>query len=149
MVRKTKLFTLTLGMALVAAFSVKSGVEASQHDAHAHSHAPATAKKLKNPLQATEANIAAGKTLYTRKCVTCHGEDGKGSGNMAAKMKVKPADLTALHERTEGEIYWVITNGIPKSGMPAMKTASAEDRWKLTLYVKHLMGEHPHGEHKD
>ena len=58
---------------------------------------------------------------------------------MAAKMKVKPADLTALHERTDGEIYWVITNGIPKSGMPGMKTASAEDRWTLTLYVKHLM----------
>lgn len=68
---------------------------------------------------------------------------------MAAKLKVKPADLTALHERTEGEIYWVITNGIKKSGMPAMKTASTEDRWKLTLYVKHLMGAHPHGEHKD
>lgn len=149
MVRKTQLLMLTLGMAFVAAFSVKSGVGASLHDPHEHSHAPATAKKLKNPLQATEANIAAGKMLYTRKCVTCHGEDGKANTNMAAKLKVKPADLTALHERTEGEIYWVITNGIPKSGMPAMKAASAEDRWKLTLYVKHLMGEHPHGEHKD
>ena len=126
MIRKTKQIALVLGMALIAAFSVKSGVEASQHDAHEHSHAPATAKKLKNPLQASEENIAAGKTLYTTKCVTCHGEDGKGSGKMAAKLKVKPADLTALHERTEGEIYWVITNGIPKSGMPAMKTASAE-----------------------
>ena len=149
MIRKTKQIALILGMSVIAAFSVKSGVEASQHGQHDHSHAPATAKKLKNPLQATEENIAAGKTLYTTKCVTCHGEDGKGGGNMAAKLKVKPADLTALHERTEGEIFWVITNGIPKSGMPAMKTASKEDRWKITLYVKHLMGEHPHGERKD
>lgn len=149
MIRKTKQIALVLGIALIAAFSVKSGVEASQHDSHEHSHAPATAKKLKNPLQATEENIAAGKILYANKCATCHGEDGKANTNMATKMKVKPADLTALHERTNGEIYWVITNGIKKSGMPAMKTASKEDRWKLTLYVKHLMGEHPTGEHKD
>jgi mono/diheme cytochrome c family protein len=144
--RKTKLFILALGVVLIAAFNVKSGVEASQHDSHAHSHAPASAKKLKNPLQATEENINAGKTLYASKCATCHGEDGKAKTNVAEAMKVKPADLTTLHERTDGEIYWVITNGIPKSGMPALKTkVSNEDRWKITLYVKHLMGEHPHG----
>lgn len=66
MIRRTKQLALVLGMALIAAFSVKSGVEASQHDSHEHSHAPATAKKLKNPLQATEENIAAGKTLYAK-----------------------------------------------------------------------------------
>ena len=49
---------------------------------------------------------------------------------------------------TDGEIYWVVTNGITKSGMPAFKTkAKDQERWQMTLYVKHLMGEHPHAGH--
>jgi mono/diheme cytochrome c family protein len=47
---------------------------------------------------------------------------------------------------TDGEIYWVTTNGIKKSGMPGFKTkATDNERWLMTIYVKHLMGEHPDG----
>ena len=112
-----------------------------------HRHAPASAKKLKNPLTATEENIEAGRALFNRNCASCHGEDGKAKTDIAAAMKVKPTDLTGheMHGITDGEIYWVITNGIKKSGMPALNAKTKpNERWQMALYVKHLMGEHPH-----
>lgn len=106
-----------------------------------HSHAPASAKSLKSPLKGTEAELAAGRVLYERNCVSCHGLDGKARTQAALAMKVKPADLTgqAVHERTEGEIYWVITNGIKGSGMPGLATKNSDlERWEITLYTRQL-----------
>jgi mono/diheme cytochrome c family protein len=117
------------------------------HQGHKHSHAPASAKKLRNPLKASNATIAAGRALYNKHCAVCHGRDGKSKTNIAAAMKIKPTDLTAkeMHGITDGDIYWVVTNGIKHSGMPAFKTKMKDnERWQTTLYVKHLMGEHPH-----
>ena len=147
MVKKIKVLALviTTGLIMMMGFSgIKAS--ASAHDQHDHSHAPASAKKLKNPLTATDENIDKGRALYNKNCASCHGEDGKAKTDIASAMTVKPADLTALHGRTDGEIYWVITNGIKKSGMPAFKAkAGSNERWLMTLYVKHLAGEHPHG----
>ena len=119
-------------------------LSASAHEGHRH--APASAKKLKNPLTATEENIEAGRALFNRNCASCHGEDGKAKTDVAAAMKVKPTDLTGhtMHGITDGEIYWVIANGIKTSRMPAFSAKTTpNERWQMALYVKHLMGEHP------
>jgi mono/diheme cytochrome c family protein len=119
---------------------------ASAHEGHRHS--PASAKKMKSPLAATDENIDAGRALYNRNCASCHGEDGNAKTDVAEAMKVKPADLTghAMHGITDGEIYWVITHGIKTSGMPALSAKTRpNERWQMALYVKHLMGEHTHG----
>ncbi len=144
MIRIIKLSVLSLTVdLLMSAWLVD--LSASAHEGHRH--APASAKKLKNPVSATEENIEAGRTLFNRNCASCHGEDGKAKTDTAAALKVKPTDLNGheMHGITDGEIYWVITNGIKKSGMPALnaKTKPTE-RWQMALYVKHLMGEHPH-----
>lgn len=145
--RKTKLSVLGLAIGLLTALWVANLASTHAHEGHKHSHAPASAKKLKNPLAATEENIASGRALFNRNCASCHGEDGKAQTDVAKAMKEKPTDLTdkAMHGITDGEIYWVITNGIKKSGMPAFQSkATDNERWQMTVYVKHLMGEHPH-----
>ena len=147
--KRISLFVLIVGL-LATAWAVISTPVTSAHEGHKHANAPASAKKLKNPLMTDAQNIEAGKTLFNKYCASCHGEDGKGKTETAARMKSKPADLTAseMHGITDGEIYYVVTNGIKKSGMPSFKARTATDeRWQLTLYVKHLMGEHPHAEH--
>jgi mono/diheme cytochrome c family protein len=116
------------------------------HEGHKTRNAPASAKKLKNPLKANEKTIAAGQTLYNQYCTSCHGEDGKSATGMAALMARKPTDLTAKAMRgiSDGEIYWVITYGIRKRGMPAFKTGiSSLQRWQMTHYVRYLMGKYP------
>ena len=43
-----------------------------------------------------------GRAQFLEKCATCHGADAKGSGPLAAKLKIKPADLTTLVKRNNG-----------------------------------------------
>ncbi len=146
--KRIGIFVLAVGLSVIAWAVVSTPVTSAQED-HKHTHAPASAKKLKNPLQADAQNIEAGKTLFNKYCASCHGENGKAKTEIAGRMKVKPADLTATHGITDGEIYYVVTNGIKKSGMPSFKARTKlNERWQLTLYVKHLMGEHPNAEHK-
>ncbi|MEP7271518.1 MAG: c-type cytochrome [Acidobacteriota bacterium] len=128
------------------------GFSVSAHEGHKRKNAPISAKKLKSPITATEENIAAGGTLFAQNCAICHGEDGKSQTDVAKSMKIIPTDLTgmAMHGITDGEIYWVVTNGIRIAKMPAFKTrVSTGDRWQMTLYVKQLMGEHATAAHGD
>jgi len=132
-----------IGVAMLASLWALDSTSA--HEGHKHRNAPASAKKLKNPLKSGDETINAGRQIFNKQCAACHGEDGKAKTDIAAAMKKKPTDLTAKEMRgiTDGEIYWVVTNGITKNGMPAFKTkVNIQDRWKLALYVKHLMGEH-------
>jgi len=148
MFRTIKVSAVAIFVSLLATIWVADFSALAQEE-HSHTHAPASAKKLKNPLAANKENIAAGRALYNQNCASCHGTDGKSRTEVAAGMKVRPTNLTgrAMHSRKDGDIYWVITNGITRSGMPAFKKLSANQRWQVTLYVKHLMGEHPHAGH--
>ncbi len=117
----------------------------SAHDGHKQRNAPASAKKLKNPLIMNDETVANGRALYNQHCATCHGEDGKAKTETALALKRKPTDLTAPAMRglSDGEIWWVVTHGITKSKMPAYKAkATEQERWQMTVYVKHLMGQH-------
>ena len=107
------------------------------HDAHGKSHAPASAKALKSPLTAAQAKPELGKAKFEETCAGCHGENGKGG---VVKTKPAPTDLTdhKMHSMKDGEIYWVITNGIGKS-MPGFKKQMSDiERWQIVLYVKQL-----------
>ncbi|MCI0661010.1 MAG: cytochrome c, partial [Acidobacteria bacterium] len=142
--KQQQLRIAVLGTGIVASIWIINIVSA--HDGHKTRNAPASAKKIKNPYKANEQTIVAGQTLYNQHCASCHGEDGKSGTEMAGMMEKKPTNLTAKAMRgiTDGEIFWVITYGIKKSGMPAFNPGvSWRDRWQMTLYVKHLMGEHP------
>jgi mono/diheme cytochrome c family protein len=55
----------------------------------------------------------AGKLSYRHYCAVCHGLDGKGNGDMAKVLKVKPADLTQLSAKTDGIfLFWDVYRAI-------------------------------------
>src|SRR5262245_15831810 len=144
-VRKASITASIIGL-LIAVYGLVPILDVSAQHEHRHSHASANAKNLKNPLAATEENIARGRSLFAKQCASCHGADGKAMTETASALKVKPADLTQLHGPTGGEIYWVITKGINASGMPAFETRISErERWLTGLFVEHVQGQHQHG----
>lgn len=117
------------------------------HDGHKKGHAPATAKRLRNPVEHNTANIENGKALYDANCAGCHAADGKGEKyNKTAKVKVPDLKSHYVMKLTDGEIFYVITHGIKTSGMPGYKLkASDRERWQMVHYVKHLgMSEDDH-----
>jgi putative copper export protein/mono/diheme cytochrome c family protein/peroxiredoxin len=83
-------------------------------------------------------SIAAGLNHYEQDCTTCHGVSGHGDGPVAASLPVKPADLSAPHTalHTGGDLYWWVTHGIEKSGMPAFADVlTKEDRWDIINFL--------------
>ena len=99
---------------------------------------PAVEKARKNPLTATEANLAAAKEIYNKKCVDCHGDKGKGDGSEAMMYDPPPSDLTdaaKINKLTDGEIFYQITEG--RKPMPSFKKKLTEEqRWQLVLFVR-------------
>ena len=99
-------------------------------------------KKDRNPLIATKENIHAGQRAFGYYCVVCHGRDGQNSGVPFADKMSPPVPSLASPEvqtYTDGQLKWIIENGIFPSGMPASKgILSDEEMWQAVLYIRHL-----------
>jgi mono/diheme cytochrome c family protein len=116
------------------------GAAAEQHAAGTHVHPDAA--KLKNPVAANAASLAAGKKLYDAQCASCHGVTGKGDGKGGALLKPLPSDFTDAtwkHGQSDGEIFTVIRDGAKQTGMRAYGSRlAANDLWNLVNYVRSL-----------
>jgi glucose/arabinose dehydrogenase len=96
-------------------------------------NAPASAKTMKNPYAGKQDALDAGKTLYQRNCLACHGKLGKGTGNVPSLVDGK------LKGVSEGEIFWFIGVGDKDNGMPSWAFLGDEKRWRIVTYVEALV----------
>jgi mono/diheme cytochrome c family protein len=102
---------------------------------------PGSAKNEKNPYAATAENITAGREHFADHCATCHANDGSGETEMGPNFYPKPPDmrLAQTQNLTDGEIFYIINNGVRLTGMPGWGTSHGpEDTWKLVLFIRHL-----------
>ncbi len=95
-----------------------------------------------NPLPATPENIHAGQIAFSSYCMVCHGLDGHNTGvPFAGRMSPPVPDLAspAVQAYSDGQLKWIIDNGIFPSGMPSSKgTLSDEEIWEIVHYIRHL-----------
>jgi glucose/arabinose dehydrogenase/mono/diheme cytochrome c family protein len=91
--------------------------------------APDSAKKTKNPYQGQAEAVTAGKALYARNCLACHGKAGQGTGNVPSLVDGKMEGVAA------GEVFWFITKGDTDNGMPSWAALPEKDRWEIVSYV--------------
>lgn len=94
--------------------------------------APADAAAKKNPLAGNTEALAGGKKLFMRHCVECHNEDGTGLQDAAN------LTLPSVQKQSDGSIFWKITNGNVKAGMPPFARLSDTERWQVVSYVRTL-----------
>ncbi len=95
--------------------------------------APDSAKAQKNPYAGQQAAVDAGKTLFTRNCVACHGKMGQGTGNVPSLVGGKLKGVAA------GEVFWFVTKGDTDNGMPSWAFLPDEKRWQIVTYVEALV----------
>ena len=90
---------------------------------------PEEYKVMKNPEEATIQSIENGKELYMEKCKMCHGQNGIKSGK---------SDLTNkdFQNRTDGEIYYIITVGNSKMPGYEKKIPDVKDRWNIVNFIR-------------
>jgi mono/diheme cytochrome c family protein len=95
-----------------------------------------------NPVPATPENIQAGQRSFGAYCMVCHGLDGQNTGvPFADKMSppVPQLNSSTVQSYTDGQLHWIVRNGISPSGMPASKDVfHDEEIWQLVLYIRHL-----------
>ena len=96
----------------------------------------------KNPIAPTAESIADGKEAFSHYCVACHGMDGQNTGVPFLDRMSPPVPSLAsaqVQGYTDGQLKWIIDNGIWPSGMPGSKgTLSDDEIWSIVLYLRHL-----------
>ena len=99
-------------------------------------------KSALNALPPNTANISAGRKNFAHSCFACHGLDGQGTGVPFFDTVSPPIPSLAspsVQSYTDGQLFWVIKNGLWPSGMPAAKGILDDDEmWSLVLYTRHL-----------
>ncbi len=110
---------------------------------HAHRLSiPSNARDMHNPLPTTNENLAAARDHFADHCSSCHGNDGGGDTMYGKGLYPKPPDLRQAETQnlTDGELFWIIENGVRFTGMPAFGGGhgSEDDSWKLVLFIRHL-----------
>ena len=91
-------------------------------------------------------SAAAGKVLYRRYCIGCHGPEGDGNGENAAWIDPKPRDFTAAVFKcrstptgtlpTDQDLFDAVTRGFVTTNMPPWRPLTNQNRADLVAYVK-------------
>ena len=99
-------------------------------------------KDWKNPSPDTKEAAAEGQGHFMHHCQVCHGYDGQSTGvPFATKMSPPVPELNSkdVQDYSDGQLKWIIENGIAPSGMPGWKGNLEDDEmWKIVRYLRHL-----------
>lgn len=98
-----------------------------------------------NPVSSTPDNIEKGRLLFQLdaqpSCVMCHGSQGDGTGGFGANLSPPPRNFTCTETMKDipgGQLFWIIRNGSPDTGMPPFQDLQDEHIWKLILFIRSL-----------
>ena len=99
------------------------------------------APRASNPLGKDPSALRDGGQHYREMCVTCHGAPGVDPSEIGEGLNPPAPELTLtrVQARSDGELFWIVQNGIRMSGMPAFGATHKErEIWAIVAFVRHL-----------
>lgn len=145
-------FVVAIGAAVYGIFLLRRGFSA--HDqpssleravarAARNLAIPRGAAKQSNPWEATRENLQQAHQIFLDRCATCHAPDASGASLVGQNLYPKAPDLRSPQTQSlsDGEIHYIIRNGVRLTGMPAWGNPHEEQddaSWKLVLYIRDL-----------
>ena len=103
---------------------------------------PRGGRTATNPVTFSSEVWAESRAHFADHCATCHANDGSGQTELGQRFYPKVPDmrLDGTQQLTDGEIYWIIENGVRLTAMPAWGTGGDNDidTWKLVHFIRHL-----------
>jgi mono/diheme cytochrome c family protein len=105
---------------------------------------PSKANNLRNPMSATAEMLEHGRNHWADHCATCHANNGSGETEVGRNLYPKAPDMrrSETQSLSDGELYYIIRNGVRMTGMPAWGGADDGDHdqetWMLVLFIRHL-----------
>ena len=109
-----------------------------------HFAIPRRARELSNPVPGGPEVLARAKAHFADHCATCHGNDGRGMTLLGKGLYPKAPDMTlaATQDLSDGELYYIIENGVRFTGMPGFAEEPGNDQdnetWDLVHFIRHL-----------
>src|SRR6266568_4928006 len=104
------------------------------------SKAPEKARAKRNPLEKDPDAVAAGRILFEQRCAECHGDAAQG-GKKGPSLRV-----AEVQNAEPGAVFWILTNGVVRKGMPVWSKLPEPQRWQIVRYIKSLGGTAPPAE---
>jgi len=104
---------------------------------------PSAARRAPNPVTLTDEVLAKAREHFADHCALCHGNDGRGDTQIGRNLYPKAPDMQAAETQSlsDGELFYVIENGVRLTGMPAWGKGSSHDdeaSWHLVHFIRHL-----------
>ena len=104
---------------------------------------PRAERDAQNPVANSSEILAEAMAHYADHCALCHANDGSGETSIGQGLYPKPPDLRSAGTQglTDGEMFYIIHNGVRLTGMPAFGRGSPEedhDSWKLVHFIRYL-----------
>jgi mono/diheme cytochrome c family protein len=107
-----------------------------------HLAIPRSAREQANPVAATPELLVEARRHFADHCATCHANDGSGNTEIGRMLYPKAPDMRQgdTQSLSDGELYFIIHNGIRLTGMPAWGSDSGHDHdsWALVYFIRHL-----------
>jgi mono/diheme cytochrome c family protein len=102
---------------------------------------PKAARDRKNPIDNSPDVLAAARSHWADHCAVCHANDGSGQTTIGQHLYPPAPDMreAGTQQRSDGELFYIIENGIRLSGMPGWGGSDGgEDSWHLVHFIRHL-----------
>jgi mono/diheme cytochrome c family protein len=104
---------------------------------------PKIDRHVANPLQVTPETLKEARERFIARCAVCHGVDGRGQTQVGRNLYPRVPDLLSpeTQQLRDGEIHYIIANGVQLTGMPGWSTPHQEgedDSWKFVLLIRDL-----------
>ena len=96
------------------------------------SKAPEKSRQKQNPMAKDPEAVAAGGVLFEEHCQECHGANGEGT------RKAPSLRAAEVQDASDGAIFWLLTNGVVRRGMPPWSKLPEPQRWQIIRYIKSL-----------
>jgi len=109
------------------------------HDQHfaEFERVPERHRGRRNPLESDPDSQTAGKKLFEQHCAECHGSAAEG-GKKAPSLHAQE-----VRDATPGTLFWILTNGVVRKGMPVWSKLPEAQRWQIVSYLKSLNQQPP------
>jgi len=91
---------------------------------------PEKARAERNPFQGDPEAVAAGRKLFEQHCAECHGSTAEG------RRRGPSLRANEVQQAAPGALFWILTNGVVRRGMPVWSKLPEPERWQIVTYLK-------------
>lgn len=134
--------SLTVLVGISTTLFIVSSALAQANDGATHGHrqsvyaplmqVPEAARTRNNPFEGDTRESTAGGKLFDQHCSDCHGRKAGGTRRGPSLLRDE------VQQATPGTLFWVLTNGVVRHGMPVWSKLPEQERWQIVTFVQSL-----------